>query len=99
MSETEDDYRVILTEPAQNDLDTIAAYLSTEAGSTIAANYMHRIEMAIVDLDHMPLRFAAGDLGLRQRPVGSHIVYYEVHGRDVVVVRVLHQSRDHEHLL
>lgn len=92
--------RVRLARAARTDLIEIWSYLAAE-NEPAADRLLNRIAAKLQLLTQSP------DLGrrrdelaasLRSIPVGDYILFYQVAGRTVTVVRVLHGSRDLESL-
>jgi toxin ParE1/3/4 len=88
---------------ADSDLDSIWYYVASESGSVEAADRLvDSITERFLLLAHYPNigRRRDEDLraGLRTFPVGEYIVIYRVQDEDVLILRVLHGSRDTEAL-
>ncbi len=89
--------RVELTEHAIEDLVQIHAAIALQSPQNADAVVM-RLRALIASLDQFPRRGRARtDIakGLRAIGIDSHVVFYTVRARRVVIVRVLHGSRDH----
>jgi toxin ParE1/3/4 len=89
-----------LAPEAETDLDDIWIYVACESGSMAVAD---RIVDVITDrflmlADHPHLGRARNDLrpGLRSFLTGNYAIFYRVDGTDVLILRVLHGSRDIE---
>lgn len=92
-----------LAPEAEDDLQDIAFYLFQETGNIEVADRLivliaRRFELLA---DHPRAGRARDDLrpGMRVFPVGEYLLIYRQAGPDVVIVRVLHGSRDVEALL
>lgn len=101
-------YRILLTEPAAEDLLAIAAYMAQELREPVTAQRLvGKIREAVMGLAVMPTRYATvadGYLaaqGIRKLPVEHYIVFYVVSEKDamVTVIRILYGRREWEHLL
>ncbi len=101
-------YRVLMTEPAANDLQEVVRYIAGELREpTTAQKLVGKIRDAIMSLAEMPSRhpLVADEVlaakGIRKLPVENYIVFYVVSEEDktVTVVRILYGRRNWEHLL
>jgi toxin ParE1/3/4 len=101
-------YRILMTEPAAEDLLKIAEYIARELREPATAQKLvGKIKEAVMSLVEMPTRYAtvAGERlatqGIRKLPLENYIVFYVISEKDgtVTVVRILHGRRDWEHLL
>lgn len=98
-------YKVLVTETAQEDLESIADYLINKllAGET-ALKQMDRIERAVLSLEEMPERYHVYDKEpwkekrLRVMRVDNYLVFYIIDdgNKSVIVVRVMYGKRDIE---
>ena len=89
--------RLDLTGEAKGDLDDILDYSITTWGVDRGFDYVEDIR-AMIDamLDRVSPGGAAEDIapGLRRQFAGSHAIWFRLDGERLVVLRVLHQSRD-----
>lgn len=96
-------YRIMITEPAAQDLDDIFSYIAfelLEPGTSL--NQIGRIEDQIRKLSELPLRhpFCPHEpwksVGVRQLPVDNYIIYYVVHEESatVSITRILYGGSD-----
>ncbi|NPV91004.1 MAG: type II toxin-antitoxin system RelE/ParE family toxin [Firmicutes bacterium] len=101
-------YRVLMAEPAAEDLFKIAEYIAWELRDPAAAQKLvGKIKEAVMSLAELPIRYATvadehlATRGIRKLPIGNYIVFYVVSENDgtVTVVRILYGRRDWEHLL
>ena len=86
-----------LTDAAEADLAEIWSYLATEAGDTTATRYLDQIAKTLDTVCRSPLIGTIRDqLGTDLRVTFHHpyAIYYQVTPRTLLVVRVLHGSRD-----
>lgn len=88
---------------AEIDLEDIWVYVSTESGSIEIAN---RLVDSITDryltLAGFPFMGRSRDedfgIGSRSFAVGEYVIIYEVEGGEILILRVVHGSRDIEAL-
>ncbi len=101
-------YRILMTEPAADDLLRIAEYIAKELREPITAQKLvEKIKEAVMSLIHMPTRHALvadeylAVQGIRKLPVENYIVFYVISEKDgtVTVIRILYGRRDWEQLL
>ncbi len=100
-------YKVLMTEPAADDLQAIAKYISSELlEPVIAKKLVCKIREAVMGLDKLPARHALvaeerpAAQGIRKLVVENYIVFYVISEIDeiVTVIRILYGRRDWEHL-
>ena len=88
----------VLSPAARADLEQIWDYTAATWDDDQAENYVRDIQRAIERVVDNPMIGRVCDdvrPGYRKHPVGSHILYYRIHGVDVIdVVRILHQRMD-----
>jgi len=106
-----DKYNVYLSEPAEQDINEISLYISTQLMAPMTAeNMVDILYKAMSNLEIMPKRQPlVGDaflanLGYRILPVKNYLVFYSVNEsppdvREVNVERVLYAGRDWQNLL
>jgi len=103
-----DKYNVYLSEPAEQDLDEISLYISTQLlAPTTAENMLNIFHEAMLGLSHMPKRHPLVDdvflasLGYRTMPVKNYLVFYSVNEllHDVNIERILYERRDWKNIL
>jgi addiction module RelE/StbE family toxin len=101
-------YKVHMTQPAMDDLQGTARYISKELREPAAAQKLvTKIRDAVMSLSEMPTRHALvtderlAVLGIRKLLVENYIVFYVISEKDMVVtvVRILYGRRDWEQLL
>lgn len=101
-------YKVMLTEPALEDLQEIVKYISNEFKEpAIAKRLVGKIKEAVMSLVEMPTRHAIvtderlASQEIRKLMVENYIVFYVISEKDgaVTVIRVLYGRRDWENLL
>lgn len=90
-------FRIVFTKPASRDLDEIDDYLTAVAGPAIAERLVEEIIDAAETLQKLPMRQherAGLGAGLRSIPVRNYLLFYRVEKDTVLIVRILHGSRD-----
>lgn len=101
-------YQVLMTEPAADDLQSIAGYIADElCEMATAKKLIGKIKDAVMSLADMPSRYALMEdehlaaQGIRKLIVENYIVFYVLSEKDetVTVVRILYGRRDWEYLL
>ncbi len=101
-------YKVLMTEPAVDDLQGIVQYISDELlEPVIAKKLVGKIKEALMSLDKLPTRHALvaderlAAQGIRKLIVENYIAFYMISEKDetVTVIRILYSRRDWEHLL
>lgn len=87
---------LIFTDEAKHDLLGIRQYTQKVWGITQANTYIHELRITLRHLLEMPLigtdRSADLGSGIFSFPQASHMVYYSLHGGDLIVLGLLHQS-------
>jgi len=101
-------YKIEITEPAENDLRAVGVYISNELLElSIAKKVVNKIGEAIITLAELPLRNALVSderlalQGIRKILMDNYIVFYIVNeeNRIVTIVRILYTRRDWINLL
>lgn len=96
-------YDIQITEPAENDLHSIAAYISKELlEPKTARKVITRIAESINSLEVMPLRNALATdkrlayKGIRKIMIDNYIIFYIVteESKTVTIIRILYSRRD-----
>ena len=88
-----------LAKRAEADLDDIADYIAAESASLVtAARVIEALTARFLFLADNPYAGRARDddlgPGRRSFPTDRYVIVYRVAGRDVVILRVAHGSRD-----
>ncbi len=101
-------YKVLMTEPAADDLQSIAQYISVELFEpVIAKKLVGKIKEAVMSLGKLPTRHALvanerlAAQGVRRLIMENYIAFYVISKKDetVTVIRVLYGRRDWQHLI
>ena len=91
-------YRIDWSQPAVDDLDTIAAWIEEQAGTAIAGSYVERVRVRVNRLADFPHRgIPRDDLrpGVRSIPFERRlIILYRVGDAAVTILRVINSARD-----
>lgn len=96
-------YKIIVTEPAQNDLRNTVSYISNELKNKQAANQLiDLVEKTVKSLTDMPERYAVVDdeilsrEGFRFIPTNNYHLFYIVRKetQTIVIQRFLYARRD-----
>jgi toxin ParE1/3/4 len=94
-------YKIILSEAAEWDMAEIHQYISDELFSPEAADkLLDEFERNILDLEHMPKKYALvpneklARKGIRFIPVKNYIIFYFADEKSVTIVRVIYGRRD-----
>lgn len=92
------DYQLIITDPALEDLESIAGYTSLRWGENQAIKYSDRLFEVISAIAENPdtgrSRYGVPE-AIKGLASGRHIVFYRVEGRVIYIMRILHDSMDH----
>lgn len=103
-----DDYKVIYSPAAKEDLFGIYSYIATQLlEPQIAKNQTDRIRNAIRSLETMPSRYGKVEwepwmsMGMRKLPINNYIVFYLVDepAALVKIVRIVYGGRDLRNIL
>ncbi len=101
-------YGLKFTLKAENDLDEIYSYISTELNAEVAAeNLMDKIEIGIMRLTEFPLSGSfvldkpLKDRGYRKLVIANYIVFYLVDEfyKQVVIMRILYGAINYQDIL
>jgi len=101
-------YKILMTGPAADDLQSIAGYIADELlEPAIAKKLVGKIKEAVMSLVILPTRHALvaderlAAQGIRKLTVENYIAFYVISEKDetVTVIRILYGRRDWEHLL
>ena len=86
---------VILSPEASADLDDIFAYGLINHGDATATAYLRGFNLAFKRLEDYPLSGQVDEeTGFRRLHYSSHRIFYPVDDDVVLIVRIIHHSRD-----
>jgi toxin ParE1/3/4 len=91
--------RSVLTLDARQELSDLLVYTEQQWGRQQRMAYKSLIQGTIRRLTHYPfLGSMRNELssGLRSHPVGSHIIFYWVTDKELIVAHILHSRMDAE---
>lgn len=91
-----------LSVKAEEDLAEIYTYGILQFGYTQANKYALGLEETLLKLAQTPFLGKQSDFlsnGLRFFIYKSHLVFYRLEEKDILIVRILHQSRDYKNFL
>ena len=95
-------YRLVLSPPAQQDLQSIYQFGLRIWGPNQSSAYLHDLKEYLWILTTQPIMGVERTelaVGMRSFPVKSHVVFYRVETNQVQIVRVLHGRQDpHRHI-
>ena len=103
-----EEYRVIITRKAINDIMGISSYISEELFDVVAAaRLVEKLKIAIESLSYMPKRNALlkdeelAFNGMRRILVDNYIIFYICSDKELLVsiIRVLYHKRDWNNLV
>lgn len=101
-------YKVLMTQPAADDLKGISAYISNELREPVAAKKLvNKIKEAVTSFSELPTRHALisdeylAAVGIRRIMIDNYMIFYIVSEKDatVTVVRILNGKREWVYLL
>ena len=96
-------YRVDLSEPAENDLVAIVRHIASQLNSPISAlTLMELLEKQMASLSNLPQRYPLvaderlSQLGYRKLPVRNYVVFFSIDEKNKVIdiERILYGRRD-----
>lgn len=91
-------YKLIVTNPALNDLESIAAYTLTQWGEKQAIHYTEQLYETLSKIAEDPSighhRHGVPTM-IRGRKSGRHVIFYRIHEETIFIMRLLHESMDH----
>jgi plasmid stabilization system protein ParE len=99
-----DDYRVLITDKALAEIDSVLAWLQEQGATTASQRWFSAIWISIDTLQSHPERCAlaseASEIGREIRELyfgkrrGTYHIVFEIRGKTVDILRVWHSSRD-----
>jgi len=91
-------YELIITDPARDDLGAISAYTFTKWGEEQSTKYTEELYKTIVNIANDPdtgkSRYGVPKV-IKGRKSGRHVVFYRIIGQIIFIMRILHESMDH----
>lgn len=87
---------------AEEDLVEIYTYGILQFGYTQANNYILGLEETLLKLAQFPFMGKQSDLvskGLRSFVYKSHLIFYQLENKGILIVRILNQSREYNTFL
>jgi len=101
-------YKILLTDPAEADLDAITQYIAVKLSAPAAAlNLADAFDAAFDDLEDMPEKYQLvqderlAAMGYRKRSVKNYFVFFTIDeiNHVVYVERLLHSRRNWQNIL
>ncbi|KKB11121.1 hypothetical protein VE25_14295 [Devosia geojensis] len=93
---------VTISEEAQGDLESIAYFIGMD-NPLRAASFVEELVAHCHTLVDHPLRYPLvpdfEERNLRRMPYRGYSVFYQVTGKDVAVIHILNDARDHRTIL
>lgn len=89
----------VLSRRAERDLDAIWDYSAYQWGREQANRYLEALRDSVKRVAAAPSRgrsFTVGRKRYRRYRSGSHLIFYRKTNRGIRIVRILHESMDHE---
>lgn len=102
------DYKIIITELAEYDLDSILEYMIIKLDNRVAADtFLRELEKRIALLRHNPYIYALCDdfylcsNGYRKFLIGSYVILYKINDRnnDVYILRLFYGKQEYDKYL
>lgn len=90
-----------LSDAAEDDLRLIFEYGVDTWGVNLAAEFVRRIAMCLIEIAEAPVRFPVVEdirAGYRRRVFEGHSIFYRIEGPEVVIVRILGRQDTGVHL-
>ena len=98
MSSHSKKYELVITEPAESDLESIAAYSYLEFGEETTIKYTTDIYDNISLINRDPCigkeRYGVPSVILGRKS-GRHVIFYRVQENTIYIIRILHETMDH----
>ncbi len=89
--------KVILSVEAENDLEEIYDYSVDRFGLKVADEYFSQMVEGFDRIAQFPeSAIVRNELtaDLRSKVYGSHVIFFKVQPEQILIIRILHQSRD-----
>jgi toxin ParE1/3/4 len=94
--------RVVLARKAIEDLVAIGEYIAA-SNPERAESFVNEIQAKCFELADSPKAFARlphrSDRVIRRRPFGQYLIFYEMGGERIEILRVIHGARDYQTIL
>ena len=94
--------RVLISAEAERNLEAIADYIAERSPSR-AVSFLEELRTQCLGLAEHPERFPLVGryrrLGIRRRVHGEYLIFYRVHGDEVMVLHILQGAQDYERIL
>jgi toxin ParE1/3/4 len=99
--------RIVLSEMAVSDILEQADWYEAQAESKLAARWEKAVTSVLLRISQRPAagklcKFQSDELvGTRRTPVSGfskHLIFYQVHEKEILILRVVHGARDLESL-
>lgn len=91
-------YELILTDPARDDLESIAAYSYLHWGEEQTRLYMVQLYESVTMIAGDPCvgrpRYGVPQT-IKGKKVGRHVIFYRVQQCRIFILRILHESMDY----
>ncbi len=88
-------YELIITDPAREDLSTIAVYTFTKWGEEQTAKYTEELYKTISSITPDTGKSSCGvPKVIKGRKSGRHVVFYRIIDQSIFIIRILHESMD-----
>ena len=91
-------YELIITDPARDDLGAISVYTFTKWGGEQTIKYTEELYKTISSIANNPdtgkSRYGVPNV-IKGRKSGRHVVFYRSIGQTIFIMRILHESMDH----
>jgi len=94
--------RVIITPTAEADLETIADYIALDSPRR-ALSFIRELRETSLALSGFPEAFPLvpryEHCGVRRKPYGNYLIFYEIADDAVFVTHILNSAQDYEEIL
>lgn len=87
------EYRIVYTDPAEQDLRDIFSFTLRRWGRDQLNTYAEKIDQMIAEIMADP-HIGRPRLGLLRMTVGRHHIYYRIESETIYIIRVLHNRMD-----
>ncbi|GJL76643.1 type II toxin-antitoxin system RelE/ParE family toxin [Nitrosomonas sp.] len=91
-------YELLITDPARDDLEAIAVYSFIKWGEERTNKYTEDLYKTITNIANNPdtgkSRYGVPKV-IKGRKSGHHVIFYRIVDQTIFVMRILHESMDH----